>query len=203
MKKNRTMRIATLMLALTLITCCFVGSTFARYTSTAAGGDSVKVAKWEIGVTDKTTPEATIVDITGTNTIKFDLFNTVMDTNGGAAEADVKAGLIAPGTKGSFTYEVANLSEVNAEYDLTYTMTNTNNVPLQFSLTGNGDWTNDIANLNVTNEAIAMENGKAEVTVYWQWDFEGDDTPLGVLAQNEGTCPVVEVSLTITVDQVD
>ena len=31
MKKNRTMRVAALLLALTLMTSCFVGGTFAKY----------------------------------------------------------------------------------------------------------------------------------------------------------------------------
>lgn len=210
MKKNRTMRVAVLMLALALVTCCFVGSTFAKYTSTAGGSDSVKVAKWEIGVTDTTTPEATSVDITGSNSITFDLFNTIKDTDD-SAETDVKAGLIAPGTQGSFSYEIANLSEVNAKYSLTYAITNESNVPLQFRLSEDDEWTTNLASLNVSDQAIGMENGEAAVVVYWQWAYgdvadlkdDTDDTDLGILGQDEATRPVVEVSLTIDVYQVD
>ena len=48
MKKNRLMRIAALLLVLTLATSCFVGGTFAKYTSTATGSDTATVAKWDI-----------------------------------------------------------------------------------------------------------------------------------------------------------
>ena len=46
MRKNRTMRVAALLLALTLITSCFVGGTFAKYTTSTTGGDSARVAYW-------------------------------------------------------------------------------------------------------------------------------------------------------------
>lgn len=38
------------LVVLTLISCCFVGTTFARYTSTGSGVASVVVAKWDINV---------------------------------------------------------------------------------------------------------------------------------------------------------
>ena len=39
------------LIALTLISCCFLGSTFARYTSGGKGSASTGVAKWSIDVT--------------------------------------------------------------------------------------------------------------------------------------------------------
>lgn len=50
MKKNRTMRVATLLLALTLITTCFVGGTLAKYVREAAGGDGARAAKWGVTI---------------------------------------------------------------------------------------------------------------------------------------------------------
>lgn len=50
MKKNRTMRLAALLLVLTLITSCFVGGTFAKYITSDAASDSARVAKWGIDV---------------------------------------------------------------------------------------------------------------------------------------------------------
>ena len=52
----------------------------------------------------------------------FDLCKTIKDTDGGT-EADVTTQKIAPGTKGSFSIEVTNASDVNAEYSLTLTET--------------------------------------------------------------------------------
>lgn len=51
MKKNWTMRVAVALLALTMITSCFVGSTFAKYVTKAQGEDNARVAKWGILLT--------------------------------------------------------------------------------------------------------------------------------------------------------
>ena len=50
-KKNMIARICGLLIVLTLISCCFLGSTFARYTSSGDGTASVTVAKWDIDIT--------------------------------------------------------------------------------------------------------------------------------------------------------
>ena len=47
-KKNLIARICGLLIVLTLISCCFLGTTFARYTSGVDGTASVQVAKWDI-----------------------------------------------------------------------------------------------------------------------------------------------------------
>ena len=48
--KNKTMRVAALLLALTLMTSCFVGGTFAKYTTAGESLDSARVAKWGVTV---------------------------------------------------------------------------------------------------------------------------------------------------------
>ena len=50
-KKNWTLRAAVLMLALVLITSCFVGGTFAKYVTGKSGTDSARVAKFGVTVT--------------------------------------------------------------------------------------------------------------------------------------------------------
>ena len=50
-KKNWTLRAAVLMLALVLITSCFVGGTFAKYVTSGSGNDSARVAKFGVTVT--------------------------------------------------------------------------------------------------------------------------------------------------------
>ena len=42
MKKTKLMRAALLLLVLTLITSCFVGGTFAKYTTSAEGSDTAR-----------------------------------------------------------------------------------------------------------------------------------------------------------------
>ena len=51
LKKNWTLRAAVLMLALVLITSCFVGGTFAKYVTEGIGGDVARVAKFGVTVT--------------------------------------------------------------------------------------------------------------------------------------------------------
>lgn len=55
MKKNHTMRAASLLLVLTLITSCFVGGTFAKYTTKIAGSDTARVAKFGVELTADST----------------------------------------------------------------------------------------------------------------------------------------------------
>lgn len=51
MKKNWTVKVAAIMLALTMISATFVGSTFAKYVTRAEGEGSARVAKWGILLT--------------------------------------------------------------------------------------------------------------------------------------------------------
>lgn len=51
MKKNWITKVAVLMLALVMVTSCFVGSTFAKYVTRAEGQDNARVAKWGVLVT--------------------------------------------------------------------------------------------------------------------------------------------------------
>lgn len=46
MKKNKAMRLASALMVLTLLTTCVISSTFAKYTTSANGEDSARVAKW-------------------------------------------------------------------------------------------------------------------------------------------------------------
>ena len=68
--KTKKMRIFSKLFAalvvLTLISCCFMGTTFARYTSTGTGTATVDVAKWDVDITAAGTTSA------GTTTLYFD-----------------------------------------------------------------------------------------------------------------------------------
>lgn len=94
-KKNRTWRAAALLLALTLVTSCFVGGTFAKYTTSAVKEDTARVAKWGVTISADTDLFAEAyknekVEVTDTTaTVK-------LETN---ATAGTK--LVAPGTEGT------------------------------------------------------------------------------------------------------
>lgn len=51
-KKRIASKLFLLVLVMTLISCCFLGSTFARYTSGASGTGTLSVAKWDIDFND-------------------------------------------------------------------------------------------------------------------------------------------------------
>ncbi|MBP3308452.1 MAG: hypothetical protein J6L90_03335 [Clostridia bacterium] len=200
MTKNRSMRIAVLVLALALITCCFVGTTFAKYTSSATGSDSVTVAKWSIimGENDLATD--------GGEMVFFNLFETINDTGNTADEGDVADARIAPGTAGSFAITLENASEVNAKVSIDFDV-EANGVPLLFKV-GEGEWKATLD--DITDAALAMD-GNADYTVSWMWAYETDadsnaengisgdvtDTSLGI------NTPTVTVSAKLTVTQVD
>ena len=52
-KKSIVSKLLLLVLLLTLVSCCFLGSTFARYTSGGTGSATVSVAKWVVTQANK------------------------------------------------------------------------------------------------------------------------------------------------------
>ena len=195
-RSSMMVRLVAVLAVTMMFTMCFVGGTFAKYTSSATGTDSAKVAKWDIKV--GTTNIAT------NDTFTFDLFKTIQDSNGTAEETDmspVDGTIIAPGTRGSFDIVIKNDSQVNATYAIDYTVTNTNNIPVKFSVDGT-NWFDDINYLDVRSVAINM-GATATVTVQWMWEFEridGDtqDTTLGSAAS-----ATLTVAAVVTATQVD
>ena len=172
MKKNRLFVLGIITMFVAILSLTLVSGTMARYTSTVTGSDSVKVAKWDV----------TVNTVSGKATEQefgFNLFDTIVDTVDGAADDDVKTGVIAPGTKGEFTFTVKNSSEVNAEMDITFTY-DLKNVPLVIKLQKDEDTAQTLA--NVTNQAIDM-NTTITYKVTWEWAYGEDsasDTQLGI-----------------------
>ena len=169
-RSSMMVRLVAVLAVTMMFTMCFVGGTFAKYTSSATGTDNAKVAKWDIEVNN--------YNITTSDTFTFDLFNTVKDTNGNP-ETDMRPNdgtIIAPGTRGSFDIVITNNSEVNATYAIDYTV-NTSSIPVEFSKNGT-DWVTNINQLNVTDYAIGLGTEET-VTVYWRWRFEADNVTVG------------------------
>ena len=195
-RSSMMVRLVAALAVTMMFTMCFVGGTFAKYTSSATGTDSATVAKWDIKVGG--------TNIATNDTFTFDLFKTIKDSNGTADETDmspVDGTIIAPGTRGSFDIVIKNDSQVNATYAIDYTVTNTNNIPVKFSVDGT-NWFDDINYLDVRSVAINM-GATATVTVQWMWEFEridGDtqDTTLGSAAT-----ATLTVAAAVTATQVD
>lgn len=202
-KTQNKRKIIAVVLCLMLAVACVAGGALAKYTTAVSGDDTATVAKWHFTVNgDNMTPEGNNANMT------FNLFDTILDSDGTNAETDVKADLIAPGTSGKFEVAIANLSEVNAKYDLDFSVENTSAIPVQFSTDGGNTWKtyDKINELNVDQKDIAMETGSETITVQWKWDFEGDggdaaDTALGIAAQT--AAPTIKVTCAATFTQVD
>ena len=215
MKKNRTTRLAILLLALTMVVLILVSGTYAKYTSSATGTDTIAVAKWDIKLNG--TQIATGSPVTAT----INLFDTIYDSDGSSTETDVDETqtnkLIAPGTSGSFALAVKNDSEVNAKYDVNLSISYANlpsgitSLPLEFSTDGT-NWKTTIAEANVSDRAITMNGGDDTTTVYWRWVYENGtgatltandatDTALGIAARTAR--PEVTVTVEVVATQVD
>lgn len=217
MKKNWTMRVGVALVALTLITSCFVGGTFAKYTTAGTGTDTARVAKFGVTVT-----------ATG------NMFADKYDTADNAATVVSQGGekVVAPGTKGNMasitllgvpevdvkvTYEATvelNDHWVDEDGDFYFPLdiiVNKQEVDLS-GATSNDDVisavTNAISNYSKTYKAgkDLSTVGADSLAISWEWDFEGNedvkDTYLGDQANN-GNAGVITIGVKTTVTQVD
>lgn len=141
-----------------------------------------------------------------TQTFTFELFDTLYEEDCVTPENHVSEGAIAPGTGGSFTLKIENLSQVDAELTVVLTENNENSIPIQYS-NDLSDWHDDLSFLQdmFTDFFLERETGIAGTTVYWRWCYtdsdtahfgqtDDTDTALGFLALTE------DVKLTITAD---
>lgn len=221
MKKNKMMRTASGLLVATLLSTSIIAGTFAKYTSSASGSDSARVAKWEVTYQNTATGSQE-VSLTGSPT---NLSVTLFDYTDGnvavkGAQNDTK--VIAPGTEGSFSFKVTSKSEVAAKTSVTLTETNDSKIPIEYGLKPtDGDVTtwvkaDDNGKINLTMDktfpaSAASSNVTETYTVCWRWAFTGDesinytsnqtnstDTTLGI----KGT-DTVTVNLAITAEQVN
>lgn len=189
MKKNKIFALGLIVTFVAFISLSLVSSTWAKYTSSVSGTSTATVAKWSFDGVDLSK-----------DTINFNLFNTILDTNN-VAETDVKEGLIAPGTKGSASFTFKNTGEVNAKAIVTLELTNTSNIPLTFTL---GEETL-FASGNSYQKEITLNMNDATGTTWalnWAWAFTGNDTTDTTLG-TATTAPQVSVKLTVEFVQVD
>lgn len=189
-------KLVVLMLALTLITCSFVGTTLARYTSTTTGSDTVNVAKWQIEV------NGTDITAANNNQPTFDLFGD--STQFDEAGNDVTAGKVAPGTKGGFNFTVENLADVSVKYTVSFTVTFPDGLDNnRFKFYKDAEMTQEITAVDgVYTVANAVEVKVADtavktVEVYWQWTFDAN------AVDNALSAKAITVTPTIVVEQVD
>ena len=196
-RSSMMVRLVAVLAVTMMFTMCFVGGTFAKYTSSATGTDSATVAKWSFKVGE--------TDIATTNTFAFDLFKTIKDSDVNNNETEmnpVDGSIIAPGTQGSFDLVLKNASQVTAQYAIDYTVTNNNDIPVKFSVDGGTTWTNDLADVAASDSTkLAANSGTTTIKVQWKWDFNGNDTTDTTLG-SAGTATLT-VAAAVTATQVD
>ena len=219
MKKTKFMRAALLLLVLTLITSCFVGGTFAKYTTSSSGSDKARVAKWGVTVA----PEGA----TFKNMYDSDTSATVV--------GESSAKVVAPGTKGDMVKmtlrgkpEVKVKVTYNGEVSLNGWTIGDNNefyCPLIIKINGTAVDTSKATDAALFVKAIndAIDGYSKEykagdeldkknddsLAIAWEWPFantdsstkqtDEKDTALGNLT----TAPTITVKVTTTVTQVD
>ena len=174
MKKNKMMRLASLLLVAVLLTTSIIGGTFAKYVTTAEGSDSARVATWGFKAEDS---EIALTD----------LFETAYDKNVQGA-ADV----IAPGTTNSapFAFKFEG-QEAAPEVAYTFVVSTDgssiaadieNNANIQWKLDTNewGTWDEMIADIEALDGDESFDAGELPAgftangahTIAWQWIFE-------------------------------
>ena len=231
-KKNVLMRSAGLLLALVLVTSCFVGSTFAKYTTSADATESARVAKFGVTVTanaDVFAKEYATDDPSVVGTIA----KSVISTDKVVAPGTKKEGFVASTIAG--TPEVAvRVSYEAKQFELTNWTTNGTDeyCPLVFTVNG---VEYKIGNTGITNVAqlqTAVKDainaytkdyapgtnlsgvGADTLTISWEWPFETGTNDTEKLANNAkdtalgnraaaGNAATVSLTLATTVTQID
>jgi len=173
--KNLILRVAFTIIALTLITSCFVGSTFAKYVTSVTAKDEAVIARWVIkqdGVEIKDTVEFNLFDA---NTVVY------LGTDGTLTETPANLGtdddtgkpIIAPGTGGSFSFKLENASDVAARCIITLG-SEFENLPLEFTSNpeDSGSWTSIDEFLSDTS---IDKGGEETIVVYWRWVASAGD----------------------------
>jgi outer membrane protein assembly factor BamA len=192
-KKRKLVKLTGILLILVLLTCYGISGTIAKYTKTITGSASAaRVAKFDVD-------------------LEAHLFDSILDSDG-SAETDVDDDLIAPGTRGVFTVEVTNDSEVTVDYVLTLAETNAGSIPIEYSLKSDFSTALNASSFSVDSassstddyDALAMGGDSETITIYWRWAFykngtqDAADTVLG-----EAGTATVSIVPTVVFTQVD
>ena len=230
MKKNKMMRIASVLLVAVLLTTCAISGTFAKYVTTASGTDTARVAKWGVDID--------IVSGSG--------FSNQYKTHDSAYTGTVSvksvddANVVAPGTSsedvdGDVTFTISGKPEVAVKVDivfdakneiklaagdyLDYTTANSDTdtftlaseyYPVKFTLTKDGaavvtDGTlSDVETALNADTAYYAPNQDLAVTyvLTWKWAISENDKADTYLG-NEATLQKLAYDLSISVTQVD
>lgn len=229
MKKTKLMRAALLLLVLTLITSCFVGGTFAKYTTSATGSDTARVARWGINGastinldnlfhsvyykqeagTDKETVKSNTDDVIAPGTAGLAEFNFTYNANNAAPEV---AYTFTVSTKGS-TCDENIIKNTNIKWSLDGTLAPPVGNPSDANYAAEGSWAALLAAIEALDgnkpdnkyapgelpDAFKNADGDYTHTVAWQWVFHTDDAADAIDTGMGNATTLETVKLVITV----
>ncbi len=213
-KKKLAGKIAALVLLLTVISCCFVGSTFAKYTSSNSGTATAQVAKWQVDgvsantqvnafeLTAKLSPKEdntdNTVSATYTITNNSDVAAKIEWT---AAEADYAINAVADATYNG--KDVSYTSGTGFEYTpdgATAKETFLTDAKVKDTITISVSATKGGTAVTGTNVTLAAKTATAEsviitVTATWNTQDDATDTLIGMYVES------ITQQLTVTATQ--
>lgn len=178
-KKNIASKLVLVLFVLTLISCCLLGSTFARYVSGGTGSASVGIAKWDVNVNTSVTSTVTFSKLSpsmadkvegGNRTNSTGLVKVAEITNSGdvGATVTITVGDIDFGGVGFGSGYVWNDTFVDGDGPSEEQVRALFSIDLYYTTTDTGAKDNRITSGNAIGTALAKENGKfyiwAEVT---------------------------------------
>lgn len=157
--KNK-LHIKVLLPILLLVLVILLPISYARYTSNYQGPFNIGIAKWDIIINDNShTDEHT-----------FDLFETI---NNDDVNKNIK--VLAPGSKGSITFNITNNSDVVSE--CTIEVLETNNIydiPILYSLSEDSEY-KELEEIEIAKNLEIGLGLKKTITLYWEWPFFKDE----------------------------
>lgn len=222
MKKNKMMRIASILMVAVLLSTCAISGTFAKYVTADSDQDTARVAKWGVTVD---------VVVDGAFNTEYDADVTANDQQAQAIAKSVvsstEENLVAPGTNGTLLSkakitgapEVAvNIKKV-ADLVLTgwavdVTNDGQDNAVYYCPLVINGIKGTDYASADAFEEAVEASLAvnvncqpnadlAMDTTVAWSWAFTGNDNEKDTALGNLADAPKISFTYTITVEQID
>lgn len=200
MKKNLVFKLGLFCAALVLVATCFVTNAWAKYTKSVTATDTARVAKFAFTVNEAGAGGwASDTNITVFDTTMVNILGDADDDKVGTVK------LIAPGSKGSFTIEMSNQSEVTLQFELTATDTKTADIPVKWKFdtyaTKYDSLQECLAAATTEYSKWVIKHGEAakSVTIHWEWAYEGvDDDADTTLGQAGTDTYTVKVQCTAT-----
>lgn len=233
MKKNKMMRIASVLLIAVLMSTCAISGTFAKYVTEGSAADTARVAKWGV----------TITGVTGDANQMFakEYASDTVDYTAGVTVA-ATVNVVAPGTSGTFsTFTITGTPEVATRVTYLPVVELGNNwidkddnskfyCPITVTVGATDFCGLDYASADAFEDAIeaAITGLKADyapgtdlsavqddLPISWAWAISGatgsqnnqtdaKDTFLGDRAAGDvGNAGTIEISVTVTITQID